>query len=137
MRAVLAVLLLLAGGLPQDDVVRKVVSDADKIKKLTRKISKESRDKIEKALGEQRAAAGGDEAAKDLDTLLKVNSQMRAVGPMWDRLLAGIDKKDKSAADEIAAMDKAFEESMKAAAGSKVLSAAKQEKFKTAAADSR
>lgn len=236
MRAVIAVLLLLAGGLPQDDVVKKVVSDADKIKKLTRKISRESRDKIEKALGEKladadlapplweclstvpavssmaktkclvtvvtvkgprgpirigvaaatvestlhtvkilengddkglesklflsqfdgfeyspnvwnppdvlasaikKAAAGGDDAAKDLDTLLKVNGQMRAVGPMWERMLAGIEKKDKAAADEIGAMDKAFEDSMKAVAGSKVLSAAKQDKFKTAASDSR
>src|SRR4029077_7042694 len=53
MRLVIAVLLLLAGGAQQDDVVKKIVSDADKVKKLTRKISKESRDKIEKALGEK------------------------------------------------------------------------------------
>src|SRR5262252_5798697 len=53
MRAVLAVVLLLAGGAAQDDLVRKIVSDADKIKKLNRKLSKESRDKIEKALGEK------------------------------------------------------------------------------------
>src|SRR5262245_47901975 len=53
MKLAIAVVLLLAGGLPQDDVVKKVVSDADKIKKLTRKVSKESRDKIEKALGEK------------------------------------------------------------------------------------
>src|SRR5579864_3688328 len=54
MKAALAALLLLAG-VPQDDVVRKIVSDADKIKKLPKKISKESRDKIEKALGEKLA----------------------------------------------------------------------------------
>src|SRR3979409_1133142 len=53
MRLSIAVLLLLSGGVPQDDVVRKIVSDADKIKKLTRKLSKEARDKIEKALGEK------------------------------------------------------------------------------------
>src|SRR5262252_7606338 len=53
MRAVLAVVLLLAGGAAQDDLVRKIVSDADKIKKLNRKLTKESRDKIEKALGEK------------------------------------------------------------------------------------
>src|SRR4029078_3523529 len=53
MRVVLARVLLRAGGAAQDDLVRKIVSDADKIKKLNRKLSKESRDKIEKALGEK------------------------------------------------------------------------------------
>lgn len=234
MRLALAVLLL-AGLLPQDDVVKKVVSDADKVKKLPRKISKESRDKIEKALGEKLAdadlapalwecystvpavssmnktkvlvtvvtakglkgpirlgvavatvestlhvvrvlengddkaleakgflgqfegleytmslwsapgvladaikkAAGTDDAAKEMDTLLKVNGTMRAVGPMWERMLAGIEKKDKAAADEIAGMDKAFDDSIKAATGSKFLSPAKQDKFKASAAQTR
>jgi hypothetical protein len=234
MRLVIAVLLLLAGA-PQDDVVKKIVSDADKIKKLSRKLSKESRDKIEKALGEKlldadlapplwecmstvpavssmsktkclvtvvtvkgakgpirvgvaaatvestlhtvkildngddralesklfigqfegfeytpniwntpdtlssaiKKASGGDDASKDVDTLLKVNSTMRSVGPMWDRMLAAIEKKDKAAADEIGAMDKAFDESIKAVTSSKFMSAAKQDKFKTAAAGAR
>ena len=234
MRAALAILLF-AGLMPQDDVVKKIVSDADKIKKLPRKISKESREKIEKALGEKlseadlapalwecqstvpavssmaktrclvtvvpvkgpkgpirvgvavatvestlhvvrilengddkaleakgflgqfegleysmslwsgpavladaiRKAAGTDDAAKELDTLLKVNGTMRAVGPMWDRLLAGIEKKDKAAADEVAAMDRMFDESIKAATGSKFLSPARQEKFKASAAGTR
>src|SRR5882757_2489245 len=57
MKLAIAVLLLLPGGVAQDDVVKKIVSDADKIKKLTKKISKESRDKIEKALGEKLADA--------------------------------------------------------------------------------
>jgi hypothetical protein len=232
MRAAFVVLLLLAAAEPQDDVVKKIVSDADKVKKLARKISKESRDKIEKALGEKLAdadlapplwecmstvpavssmaktkvlvtvvtvkgpkgpikigvaaatvestlhvvrilengddkgletkiflsqfegleytpnvwnapsaladaikkAAGGD---GELDTLLKVNGTMRAVGPMWERLLAGVEKKDKGAADEIAAMDKAFDDSIKAASGSKFLSPARQDKFKAAAAGTR
>ena len=237
MRAAFAVvvLLLLPAAAPQDDVVKRIVSDADKIKKLPRRISKESRDKIEKALGEKlgdaalapplwegqstgpavssmnktkvlvtmvtvkgpkgpirigvatavvestlhvvrllengddkalesklflgqfegreyapglwgapdalagaaRKAAGTDDAAKELDTLLKVNSTMRAVGPMWERLLAGIEKKDRAAADEIAAMDKAFDESVKASSGSKFLSPARLEKFKASAAATR
>jgi hypothetical protein len=234
MRLVTAVLLLLAGA-PQDDVVRKIVSDADKIKKLTRKVSKESRDKIEKALGEKlqdaelapplwecmstvsavssmsktkclvtvvtvkgargpirigvaaatvestlhtvkilengddralesklflgqfegfeytpniwnspetltstiRKAAGSDDAAKDLDTLLKVNGTMRSVGPMWERMLVAIEKKDRTAADEIGAMDRAFDESVKAVTSSKFMSAAKQDKFKAAGAGVR
>src|SRR4029077_7770402 len=56
-RLAIAVVLLLSGGAAQDDVVKKIVSDADKIKELTRKISKESRDKIEKALCEKLADA--------------------------------------------------------------------------------
>ncbi len=234
MRLALAVLLF-AGLVPQDDVVKKIVSDADKIKKLPRRISRESRDKIEKALGEKLAdadlapglweclstvpavssmaktkvlvtvvtvkgpkglikvgvavaavestlhvvrilengdgkaleakgflsqfegleysmnlwnapavladaikkAAGTDDAAKELDTLLKVNGTMRAVGPMWDRLLVGIEKKDKAAGDEIPAMDKLFDESSKAATGSKFLSPARQDKFKASAAGTR
>lgn len=235
MKGILVVLVLFAGGLPQDDVVKKIVTDAEKIKKLPRKISRESRDKIEKALGEKltdadlapplwecqstvpavssmaktrvlvtvvavkgpkgpirigvaaatventlhvvrllengddkaleaklflgqfegleyspnvwnapdvlagamKKAGGADDAAKELDTLLKVNSTMRAVGPMWERLLAGIEKKDKAAADEVAGMDKAFEEAIKASAGSKFLSPARQEKFKASAGQTR
>jgi hypothetical protein len=82
-------------------------------------------------------AAGTDDAARELDTLLKVNGTMRAVGPMWDRLLTGIEKKDKSAGDEVAAMDRMFDESIKAATGSKFLSPARQEKFKASAAGTR
>lgn len=235
MRIVTAVVLLLAGGFPQDDVVKKIVSDADKVKKLTRKISKESRDKIEKALGEKlldadlapplwecmstvpavssmsktkclvtvvtvkgakgpirigvaaatvestlhlvrilengddralesklflgqfegfeytpnvwnspdtlagqiKKAAGGDDAAKDLDTLLKVNATMRSVGPMWERLMAAVEKKDWAGADEIGGIDRAFDESIKAVTASKFLSAAKQDKFKASASGAR
>jgi hypothetical protein len=236
MKFVSAVLLLLAGGVAQDDVVKKIVSDADKIKKLTRKISKDSRDKIEKALGEKlqdaelvpllwecnstvpavssmartrclvtvvsvkgpkglikvgvaaatvettlhtvkilengderaiesklflaqfegleytpnvwnspdtlagaikKAAAGGDDAAKEIDALLKMNGSMRAVGPMWDRMIAGIEKKDKSAADEIGAMEKVFDESAKIVGYAKFMSAAKQDKFKQSASGAK
>lgn len=232
MKVVIAVLLLLAGGVAQDDVVKKIVPDADKIKKLTRKISKESRDKIEKALGEKlqdadlapplwecnstvpavssmakthclvtvvtvkgpkglikigvaaatvettlhtvrilengddravesklflgqfegleytpsvwsspdlltaaikKGAAGADDAAKEIDTLLKMNGLMRAVGPMWDRMLAAIEKKDKAAADDLAAMEKAFDESLKILPSAKFMSATKQDKFKLSA----
>src|SRR5882672_3360265 len=87
--------------------------------------------------GAIKKAAGSDDAAKELDTLLKVNGTMRAVGPMWERMLAGIEKKDKAAADEFAGIDKAFEESIKAATGSKFLSPARQDKFKAAASGTR
>src|SRR5579862_6487275 len=235
MRAALAVLLLLAAAEPQDDVVKKIVSDADKVKKLARKIAKESRDKIEKALGEKLAdadlapplwecmstvpavssmtktkvlvtvvtvkgpkgpikigvaaatvestlhvvrilengdergldaksflgqfegfeytpnvwnspdalsgavkkASGAEDASKELDTLLKVNGTMRTLGPMWERMMAGIEKKDKTAGEEIPGMDKALDESIKAATGSKFLSPARQDKFRTAATGTR
>jgi hypothetical protein len=235
MRFAIAVLLLLPGGAAQDDVVRKIVSDADKIKKLPRKISPESRAKIEKALGEKllpedlspqlwecmstipavssmgktkclvtvvtvkgakgpirigvaaatvettlhtvkllengddkalesklflsqfegfeytpnlwnspdalsgaiRKAAGSDDAAKEVDTLLKVNTHMRAVGPAWERMLHAIEKREKSASDDIGALDRAFDESMKAVMSSKFMTAARQDKFKTSAAGAR
>jgi hypothetical protein len=57
MRLALVVAVLVAGGPAQDDVVKKLVPDADKIKKLPKKISPQSRDKIEKALGEKLAEA--------------------------------------------------------------------------------
>ncbi|HLY08849.1 MAG TPA: hypothetical protein VKW04_06005 [Planctomycetota bacterium] len=234
MKAVLAVLLFLAG-VPQDDVVKKIVSDAEKVKKLPKKISKDSRDKIEKALGEKLAdpdlapplwecmstvpavssmtktkvlvtvvtvkgpkgpikigvaaatvestlhvvrilengdergldaksflgqfegfeytpnvwnspdalsgavkkASGAEDASKELDTLLKVNGTMRTLGPMWERMMAGIEKKDKTAGEEIPGMDKALDESIKAATGSKFLSPARQDKFRTAATGTR
>lgn len=235
MRLVIAVLLLLAGAAPQDDIVKKIVSDADKIKKLNRKVSKESRDKIEKALGEKlneadlfpalwecmstvpavssmsktkclvtwvtvkgpkgpvkvgvaaatvettlhtvkilenaddrgiesklflsqfdgfeytpniwnapdmlngilKKSTGPDDSGKDLGTLLKVNSGMRSLGTKWDRMLQAIEKKDKSAADDIGAMDQAFDEAIKVVQESKFLSASKQDKFKAAAAGAR
>jgi len=233
MKLALAVLLF-AGLVPQDDV-KKIVSDADKVRRLPKRISRESREKIEKALGEKlenaelspplwecqstvpavssmaktrclvtvvtvkgpkgpikvgvavatvestlhvvrilengddkaleaksflgqfegfeystnlwnapsvladaiRKSAGKDDAARELDTLLQVNGTMRAVGPMWERLLAGIEKKSKVAGDEIAAMDKLFEESIRAATGSKFLSPARQDKFKAAGEGTR
>jgi hypothetical protein len=236
MRLAIAVLLLLpVGGAAQDDLVKKVVSDADKIKKLPRKLSPEARAKIEKALGEKllpedlapqiwecmstvpavssmaktkclvtvvtvqgakgpirigvaaatvettlhtgkilengddralesklflsqfegfeytanlwnspdalagaiRKGAGGDDAAKEVDTLLKVNTHMRAVGPAWERMLMAIEKREKSAADDIALLDRAFDESMKAVMNSKFMVGTKQDKFKAAAAGAR
>jgi hypothetical protein len=235
MKVAIAVLLCLTGSAAQDDLVRKIVSDADKIRKLPRKLSADSRGKIEKALGEKlldadlappiwecmstvpavssmaktkclvtivtvkgakgpirigvaaatvestlhtvkildnvddkglesklflsqfegfeytpniwnspdvlagaiRKGAGSDDPAREIDTLLKVNTHMRSVGPAWERMLGAIEKKDKSAADDIAALDRAFDESIKAATASKLLSAAKQDKFKAAAAGAK
>jgi hypothetical protein len=53
MRIAFVVAALSLGAVAQDDIVRKVVPDADKVKKLVKKISPPSRDKIEKALGEK------------------------------------------------------------------------------------
>lgn len=52
MRVALAVAVLLAGSARQDDV-KKVLTDAERVKKIARKISPEARQKIEKALGEK------------------------------------------------------------------------------------
>jgi hypothetical protein len=51
MRIALVVAVLFAG--LQDDVVKKIVPDAEKIKKLAKKIPPAAKDKIEKALGEK------------------------------------------------------------------------------------
>ncbi len=221
--------LLLPGAVPQDDLVKKVVPDADRIKKLTKRVSPESRAKIEKALGEKltdadlspplwecyssvpsvsamertrvlvlpaiakgpkgpvrlgvaaatlehtlhavrllengdekalegksflsqfqgfeytanvwnapeqlagavkKAAEGKDPAAKELDTLLRMNALMRGFGPSWERLLEKIEKKDKSGADEVAAMDKAADETLKLVGNAVFLSASQQDKFR-------
>lgn len=59
MRLALAVLLVILGPAraAQDDVVKKIVPDAEKIKRLAKKIPPAGRDKIEKALGEKLADA--------------------------------------------------------------------------------
>ena len=57
MRIVLALLLPALSGVPQDDVVKKIVSDADKVKRTAKKLSPAAKDKVEKALGEKLDAA--------------------------------------------------------------------------------
>jgi len=81
MKAAIAVLLLLTGGAAQDDLVKKIVSDADKIKKLNRKLSKESRDKIEKALGEKLLDADGLNAFEAFPELLGRGNAPRVLTP--------------------------------------------------------
>ncbi len=230
MRIALAAVLALAGLAPlQDDVVKKIVPDADRIKKSVRKISKESRDKIEKALGEKlqdadlapalwecqaivpavssmdrtavrvvvlsvkgpkgvlklgvavatledtvhavkvlengddkgveakqfleqfaglqytsnlyngpdvlaaaakRAQEGKDASAKETDLLLRMNSLMRGVGPAWDRLLEKVEKKDKSASDDLAALDRSLDEALKLVPNAAFLPAASHDRFK-------
>jgi hypothetical protein len=53
MRTLLVVAVLAVGAAPQDDVVKKIVPNAEKVKKLVKKISPQAKDKIEKALGEK------------------------------------------------------------------------------------
>jgi hypothetical protein len=225
----------LVGAVAQDDVVKKIVPEAEKIKKLAKKIPPAGRDKIEKALGEKLAdadlapalwecycavprvspqektrcvlttvtvkgpkgnvkvgvavatmdktvhvvrvldnqdekalesklflsqfdgfeysdslynaptvladalkkAQGSDDAGKEADALLRMNLLMHAMGPSWERLLERIDKKDKAAVDEVAWMDKAFDDSLKLLSSAKFFKATKQEKFKTFASNAR
>jgi hypothetical protein len=235
MRLAVAALLLLAARAPQDDVVKKVVPDADRIKKLARKLSPASREKIEKALGEKlaeaelasplwecyatvpsvssmektrclvtvvtvrgpkgvfkvgvaaatlentlhtvkilenadekalesksflsqfdgfeyttnvwnspdalagalRKAQGGDDAARETDAIVRLNSHMRAMGPAWERLLEKVDKKDKTATEETASMDRAFEDSLRLLPAAKFLKAAQQDRYKQYAQGAR
>lgn len=228
MRIALVVAVLAAGAAPQDDVVKKVVPDAEKIKKLIKKIAPAAKDKIEKALGEKLDAAdlapalwecytvvprvsptektrclvttvvvkspkgavrvgvavaplektihlvkilenaddkglesrlflsqfdgfemseslysapsvlqdvfkkaqGADDAAKELDALVKFNVLMRSLGPSWGRLLERIEKKDKAAVDDLDAITKGFDDGSKFLPSLKFFKATKQEKFK-------
>ena len=57
MRLALVVAALIVGASPQDDIVKKIVPDADKVKKLAKKVPPAGRDKVEKALGEKLADA--------------------------------------------------------------------------------
>ena len=223
-------LLILGASAPsvQDDLVKKIVTEAEKIKKLAKKISPQAKDKIEKALGEKLDAAdlmpvlwecyaivprvstsektrcvvtsvtvkgpkgavrvsvavatvektihvvkilenqdekalesrlflsqfdgfeyseslysaptvladglkkaqGSDDAAKESDAVLRLSLLMHAMGPSWGRLMERIDKKDKTAADEVAWMDKAFDDTLKLLPAAKFFKATKQEKFK-------
>jgi len=235
MRFALAVAVLFLGTPSQDDVVKKIVPDAEKVKKLAKKVPPAGRDKIEKALGEKLAdadlapalwecystvprvssmektrcvvtsvtvkaakglvrvgvavapvektvhvvkilenqddkalesrsflaqfdgfeysetlygtpaslveglkkAQGSDDAAKEVDAVVRMNSIMRAIGPSWDRMMERIDKRDKAAAGEAEWMDKAFDDTLKLLPAAKFFKATKQEKFKAFVSGSR
>jgi hypothetical protein len=227
MRLALALILLA----PQEDVVKKVVPDAEKVKKTARKLAPAAKDKIEKALGEKLdaadlaatvwecyatvpqvssmdktlvrvlavsvkgpkgpirvgvsvaslestvhavkvlenaddkaveskhflsqfngfeysanlyngpdvlkgafAKAGGD---KELDVAIRMSALMRAMGPVYDRLSEKIEKKDKSAAEEVAELEKLFDESLRLLANAAFLKASQVEKFKAFAASGK
>jgi len=216
------VLLVLA---PQDDVVKKIVSDAEKVKRTPKKLAPAAKDKVEKALGEKLDAAdlaatiwecyatvpqvssmdktlvrvlvvtakgprgpikvgvsvaslestihtvkileNADDKAvesklflsqfqgfeyspnlfngpdvlrtaieksagdKDLDAAIRMSSVMRAVGPVYDRMHEKIEKKDKGAVDDAAAIEKMLDESLRLLPHAGFLKASQVEKFKT------
>jgi len=235
MRGVLLAAVALIAAVPQDDLVKKIVPDAEKIRKLQKKLSPQARDKVEKALGEKLAdaeltapvyecystvpavssmektrcliyvvtvkgakgpirigvaaatlektlhtvrilengddkgleskhfltqfdgleytdniynppgdlssnlkkAQGSDDAAKELDVLIRTNSLMRSMGVSWDRMLDKIDKKDKTASDEAVAVDRAFDETLRILPGAKFLKPTQHDRFKQYAAGAR
>lgn len=229
MRLALAAILLAGLRAPQDDVVRKVVPDADKIKKVAKKIPPAGREKIEKALGTKlseaecapalwecystvprvssmektrclvttvtvkgakgavklgvaaapiektlhavkilenaddkalesklflaqfedfeytehlynapsvlsdaakKASDGKDDASKEADMLLKMNTLMRSVGPVWERMREKLEKKDRTAGEDAAAMGQVFEEANRLVAPARFLKPTQHEKFK-------
>lgn len=226
MRLALVAAVLLAGASRQDDV-KKLLSDAERVKKLAKKIPPDARAKIEKALGQKiddkdlspvlyeayslvssissadktrcivtlvtgrgpkgtfkvgvatavddrvlhvvkilensddkaienkhflehfqafdytesvyngpdaladagRLAQGKDAKALELALLLKMNRIMWGVGPHWERMMEKLERKDKSAVDEIGPMEKAFTEGIKLADGARFLRDSQKEKF--------
>lgn len=235
MRFALWGLAVLASGTLQEDVVKKVAPDAERVRKVTRKLPPGAREKIEKALGERltegdlssplfecyatvpsvssmektrlvvgvvsgrgpkgpfravvavapgedtvhavrilengdekalesksflaqfhgfeytpnvynppqslaaalQKAKGADEAARELDALVRMSLQMRAVGPAWERLLEKIDKKDAAAEEELAFLERAFDESVKLIPAARFLKATQQERFRQYASRAR
>ena len=224
MRLALALVLLLL----QDDVVKKVVADAEKVKKTAKRLAPAAKDKVEKALGEKLDAAdlaapiwecyatvpqvssmdktlvrvlavtakgpkgpikvgvsvaslestihtvkileNGDDKAvesklflsqfqgfeyspnvfngpdvlqgaiaksagdKELDAAIRMSAVMRAVGPVYERMHEKIEKKDKGAVDDAAAMAKMLDESLRLLGSAAFLKASQVEKFKAFAA---
>jgi hypothetical protein len=234
MRFALLALAVMAGR-GQDDVVKKIVPDAEKVKKLARRLPAGAREKIEKALGEKLAEAelatplwecyttvpavssmektrcvvcvvtvrgpkgviklgvaaatiekalravrilengddkgieskhfisqfedfeytdnvynapavlsdqlkkaqGTDDAAKEMDCLVRMNLLMLSMGPAWERMAEKIDKKDKTAADDVAFMDQAVDDALKLIPAAKFLRATSHDRFKQYAAGAK
>ncbi|MFN3484498.1 MAG: hypothetical protein ACK44W_03325 [Planctomycetota bacterium] len=228
-------LVVLASGTLQEDVVKKVAPDAERVRKVARKLAPGAREKIEKALGERLAeadlvaplfecyatvpsvssmektrlvvavvsgrgpkgpfrlavavapgedtvhavrvlenadekvleskavlaqfqgfeytanlysppqnlaaalgkAAGKDEAAREVDALVRMSLGMRAVGPVWDRLLEKIDRKEAAAGEDLVFLGRAFDESAKLVAEARFLKVPQQERFRQYAAGAR
>ena len=220
----LALVAVLLAAAPQEDVVKKLLPDAEKAKKTARKLPPAGKDKIEKALGEKldaadlavpvweaytsvptisasektlvrvvavsgkgpkgairvgvavavpettvvRAAvlenadekavesraflaqfetfeygadlyaapdvlqaalakaAGGGEAAASIRTV----GLMRSSGPVYERMHEKLGKKDKSAVEDAAALDRMLDESLKLLPGASFLQASQHEKFR-------
>jgi hypothetical protein len=78
----------------------------------------------------QKAKDPRDDAARELDLLLRLNVQMRAVGPAWERLREKLEKKDKTAADDAAAMGKAMEDANRMIVAAKFLKPTQHDKFR-------
>lgn len=220
MRLALALLLLV----PQEDVVKKIVSDAEKIRKTAKKLAPAAKEKVEKALGEKLDAAdlaatiwecyatvpqvssmdktlvrvlvvtakgpkgpvkvgvsvaslestihtvkileNADDKAvesklflsqfqgfeyspnlfngpdvlqaaiaksagdKELDAAIRMSAVMRAVGPVYDRMHEKIEKRDKGAVEDAAAIEKMLDESLRLLPSAAFLKASQVEKFK-------
>lgn len=77
-----------------------------------------------------KASDAKDDATKELDMLLRMNAQMRTVGPAWERLREKIEKKDKTASDDAASMGKAMDDASRMIAAAKFLKPTQHDKFK-------
>ncbi len=221
----LLLLLLLA---PQEDLVKRVVPDAEKVKKTAKKLAPAAKEKVEKALGEKLEAAdlaapiweayaslpqvsssektlirilavsvkgpqgpikvgvavavpeatlhrvvvlesGGEKAVEaraflsqfegfeygpdlyagpevlaaalkkaapgsELAVLTRTIAMMRTSGPVYERMHEKLGKKDKTAVEDAAALDRMLDASLKLLPGAGFLQATQQEKFRGFAA---
>jgi hypothetical protein len=78
----------------------------------------------------KKASEAKDDGAKEADMLLRMNTQMRAVGPVWERMREKLEKKDKTAGEDAAAMGKLFEDANRLIAAARFLKPTQHDKFK-------
>ncbi len=78
----------------------------------------------------RKSADAKDDATRELDMLLRMNAQMRKVGPAWEHLREKLEKRDTSAADDAAAMGKCMEDANRMIAAAKFLKPTQHDKFK-------
>jgi hypothetical protein len=78
----------------------------------------------------KKAAGGADDEARALDTLIRMNALMRSVGPCWDRMMEKVEKRDRTAIDEIGPMDESLAQAVELLPNATFMKSASQDRFR-------
>jgi hypothetical protein len=78
----------------------------------------------------KKAAEGKDDASKELDGLVRMLANMRAMESAWRSASAKAEKKDRTLADDAAALDRLFDESVRLLPALKFVKPAAVDKYK-------